>query len=133
MRDLVACGGNLFDRFRIGVRGMSGDEPGRGDVPLAQHREQPACADHAEFAARYGARRAGVKVADPYRNGVEIEREADADVLAHGPGSLWTWQKLTGACAALLFAISTGHLYCALRESVQPRLSCRHRVRQTAC
>src|SRR4029077_11948639 len=71
--NLVTSGGNLRDCVGISVRGMTGDEPGRWYVPLAQHVEQPLGADHSKLAARDRTGRSGVEVSDPDRDRIEVE------------------------------------------------------------
>src|SRR5579871_1335756 len=63
--DLVALGRDLARNLGIGFRAMAGDEPGRGNSPFAQHREQSQRADAAKLAARNRTQRLGMKATEP--------------------------------------------------------------------
>src|SRR2546428_8560380 len=87
MADLVAGLSNPFDRLGKGVGGVAGDEPGRANTPLAQHREQPMGANITELAARNRARRARVKSADTDRHCVKVDGKTDLYLLCHRESS----------------------------------------------
>jgi len=83
MAHFVSGIGDSAHQVGVGIDGVTGDESRRPDFPSRQHLREAFGRHRAELAARDRAGGGSVQAAEPYRDRVEVERQAYGDVGGH--------------------------------------------------